>query len=231
MRVLLFFLGVMPLLRAEEPPFVKVELVTLALYQPLQKYSVQHGEARSLLDAGVTGIGQSIAYEGPARLSLFAPTPEAWIPGSAPLPPVAQVDLPPNASWVLLICIKRKDQPLRLMACDVSGEQVHAGDYVFFHFAKSEVAVKLGEETFSLKPGEIRVVDRKEWRNQSADLLIRLVTKVGNKNRLVFSSVWGHHSGHRNYVFLFNGEHASMPVVMRKIQEVGPTLTEKESGH
>jgi hypothetical protein len=108
------------------------------------------------------------------------------------------------------------------MALDISSQRVEAGDYVFFNFSTNPVGVMLGENTFPMATGQIRMISKTEWRENSADLKIRVGVRLGEETRMVFSSIWGHHPDRRNYVFLFDGHHASMPAVMRKTHDRAP---------
>ncbi len=210
--LLLLFLS---LARAEDVPFVRTELLAISIHEAVEGHFVRNGEQMSPFRASVTGLGPPIPYHGPPRLSLMPPKPDA----EAPWLPVAQVVLPEGSDRVLLVYLTPEDQAPRLLAYDLSASNVPAGDYLFFNFAKQDVRIMLGEDVFPMRPGQIHQVGHPEWRKDNTDLTIRLAIHAGDKPRLVFSSVWGHHPTRKNMVFLFDGQHASMPVVLRKIHD------------
>ncbi len=200
-----------PSIRAQEPERIRTEVLTLALDEPVAGLFFHNGKEVAVFQANLTGLGQPLAYEGPRRLLLRAS--EAEFAAKPPLPaPAAAVDLPPAADRVLLLCLKSGKEPLKLKAYDISTGKSAAGDYRFFNFSNQGISVILGDKRFALPAGRDSIVSDLSWNKETLDLPMQMAVVREGKPKLVYSSVWGHRSGRRNFVFLFDGKQAAKPV-------------------
>jgi hypothetical protein len=193
----------------------------LAIHQPLQGLFFRNGDHAVALEGSLVGLGIPIPYRGPQRLLLYE-TAAASMENPPSMPPKLFVDLPADADRVLLLAFHPEGQPLRLVAYGVPSDGLRPGDYRFFNFSKQDVAVRLGEMQFHLPRGADHIVSNRDWQGEYPDLNIQLAADYQGSPKLVFSSVWGHHPEHRSFVFLFDGSHPSMPIVMRKMSDQLP---------
>lgn len=197
--------------RAQDPELVRTEILTLALEEPVAGLFFHNGKEVAVFQANLTGLGQPLVYHGPRRLLLRSS--EAEFSAKPPLPaPAAFVDLPAAADRVLLLCMKAGKEPLKLIAYDISTGKSGAGDYRFFNFSKQAVSVILGEKRFALQAGRDANVSEPSWKKETLDLPMQMAVVKAGKPKLVYSAVWGHRSGRRNFVFLFDGKQVAKPV-------------------
>lgn len=215
MKLLPLALGLLALAthsaRAQEPDLVRTELLTLALDEPVAGLFFHNGKEVAVFQANLTGLGQPLVYHGPRRFLLR--TSEAEFSAKPPLPvPAAFVDLPAAADRVLLLCMKSGKEPLKLKAYDISTGKSSAGDYRFFNFSKQAISVILGEKRFAIQAGRDSIVSELSWKKETLDLPMQMAIVKEGKPKLVYSAVWGHRSGRRNFVFLFDGKQVAKPV-------------------
>ena len=195
----------------EQPATVSTQILTLALNDPVDGLFFFDGKQVLPFQANLTGLGQPTPYKGPQRFVLRAN--EAEFAAKPPLPaPAASVDLPLNCDRVLLLCMQSGKEPIKLRAYDISTGKSKAGDYRFFNFSKQGISVILGGEKFGLVAGRDTNVSDLSWGKETLDLPMQMAVMEGGKPKLVYSAVWGHRPGRRNFVFLFDGKHPSKPV-------------------
>lgn len=195
---------------AQEPP-IKTEILTIALDEAVDGLFYYDGKAVIPFQANITGLSQPATYVGPRRFILRAT--EAEFTAKPPLPaPAAFVDVPLNATRVLLCCLKSENTALKIVAYDISSTGSRAGDYRFFNFSKQILSVKLGDKAFALKPSLDKNLSNPSWQDEVLDIPIQVATVQDRKAQLVYSSVWGHRPGRRNFVFMFDGSHPSKPI-------------------
>jgi hypothetical protein len=215
MKILPLALGILTLAtlsaRAQEPELIRTEVLTLALDEPVAGLFFHNGKEVSVFQANLTGLGQPLLYHGPRRFLLR--TSEAEFSAKPPLPdPAAFVDLPVGADRVLLLCMKSGKEPLKLKAYDISTGKSSAGDYRFFNFSKQSISVILGEKRFAIQAGRDSIISELSWKKETLDLPMQMAVVKEGKPKLVYSAVWGHRSGRRNFVFLFDGKQVAKPV-------------------
>jgi hypothetical protein len=221
---ILLFLGLLTLTAPAQQPevIVTTEFLTIALDEPVEGLFFNNGKEIGVFQANLTGLGQPLAYKGPRRMVLR--TSEAEFAAKPPLPaPAAVVELPLNANRVLLACLKSADQPLRIIAYDISTAGSRAGDYRFFNFSSKTLSIILGEERFALESRKDKIVSRQSWRDEILDLTMQVATVENNKPRLVYSSIWGHRPGRRNFIFMFDGRHPSKPIGINRFFDIPPS--------
>lgn len=207
---------------AQETP-VKTELLTIALDEAVDGLFYHDGKAVTPFQANITGLSQPVTYAGFRRFVLR--TTEAEFTAKPPLPPPAAfVDLPLNATRVLLCCLKSGDAPLKIVAYDISSTGSRAGDYRFFNFSKQALSVKLGEKAFALESKLDKNLSDPSWQEEVLDLPMQVATVQDQKAKLVYSSVWGHRPGRRNFIFMFDGSHPSKPINICRFFDIPATV-------
>lgn len=203
---------------AQEPQTVDTEFLTIALDQEVDGLFYFDGKAAQPFQANLTGLSQPIKYRGNRRFVLRSSAEEFSL--TPPLPaPVASVDIPLNCKRVLITCVKSEDKPLRLAAYDISTDS-RAGDYRFFNFSQQSLSLILGEQRLAVQPGKDASLTNSAWRAEVLDLPVQVAAVEGNQTKLVYSSVWGHRPGRRNFIFMFNGRHPSKPIVFCRFFDV-----------
>jgi len=205
-----------------KPVTVKTELVTIALTETVDGLFYFDGKTAQPFTANLTGIGQPFDYEGPQRFVVRANAAEFSAPPPLP-PPAASVLLPLRCSRVLLACIKPPDKALRIAAYDISTKD-RAGDYRFFNFSDRPLSLILDGRKLALAPGKDASLTSAKWRDAVLDLPVQVAAVEKDKPKLVYSSVWGHRPGRRNFVFMFKGSHPSKPVTFCRFFDIPPAV-------
>lgn len=205
----------------EPEPLISTEFLTIALDEPVADLYYKSADKISPFAADLTGLSQPNPYKGPKQFILRKS--EAEFALKPPLPsPAASVTLPTTADRVLLACVKSQDKPLRIAAYDISSKGSKAGDYRFFNFCTKTLSVIIGSERFTIDPGKDRVVSSQAWRESVLDLPMQVAKVEANKAKLVYSTVWGHRPGRRNFIFMFDGRHPSKPVSISRFFDIPP---------
>jgi hypothetical protein len=123
---------------------------------------------------------------------------------------------------VLLACLKRADEPVKIIAFDIGNARIGAGEYRFFNFSRSGIAVNFGGKKFAVKPGEEKLVSDAKWKREVTEIdLVMAIVKDG-KTKPVYSSQWGNRPGRRNYIFMFDGPQAYKPIRICRFFDVPP---------
>lgn len=204
-------LGIFTTLSFAQEVVVNTEILSIALDEPVAALFFHNGKEIASFQANTTGLGEPLAYKGPRRL-VFRSS-EAEFTAEPPLPqPVASVDLPLDSDRILLVCVKSKDTPLRLIAYDIARGRSSAGDYRFFNFSRSVITANFGNKKFALTPGKDTILSDSSWKSEVLEMDTVLATVKDGKAKAVYSSVWGHRPGRRNFVFLFDGEQSYKPI-------------------
>lgn len=206
---------------AQETP-IKTEILTIALDEAVDGLFFYDGKAVVPFQANITGLSQPVAYEGSRHFILRATEDEFTAKPPLP-PPAAMVDLPPNVTRVLLCCLKSESTPLKIVAYDISSTGSRAGDYRFFNFSKQTLSVKLGDKSFALESKLDKNISDRSWQDEVLDLPMQVATVDGRKAQLVYSSVWGHRPGRRNFIFMFDGSHPSKPISICRFFDIPST--------
>jgi hypothetical protein len=202
-------------------PLITTEFLTIALDEPVADLYYKTAETVTPFAADLTGLSQPNPYKGPKQFVLRTSAAEFAL--KPPLPaPAATAILPATADRVLLACVKSQDKPLRIAAYDISSKGSKAGDYRFFNFCTKTLSVIIGTEKFALAPGKDQVISSQAWRESVLDLPMQVAKVDGNKAKLVYSTVWGHRPGRRNFIFMFDGRHPSKPVAISRFFDIPP---------
>jgi hypothetical protein len=207
---------------AQEKP-VQTEILTIALDEAVDGLFFYDGNAAVPFQANITGLGQPVSYKGPPLFILRASAAEFSAKPPLP-PPAAFVDLPTNANRVLLCCLKSENTPLKIVAYDISSTGSRAGDYRFFNFSKQALSVNLGEKSFALESKHDKNLSDQSWQNNVLDIPMQVATVQDGKAQLVYSSVWGHRPGRRNFIFMFDGTHPSKPINICRFFDIPSTV-------
>lgn len=216
--LLLIGFSCLPALAQTPPPAVSTQILTLALHDPVTDLFFFDGKVPQPFQANLTGLSQPLPYKGPRRFVLRSSAAEFT---AEPLPaPVASVDLPLDCNRILMLCLKSGKEPLKLRPYDISTGKSKAGDYRFFNFSRQPISVILGGEKFGLPAGRDTIVGDLSWGKETLDLPMQMAVFDKGKAKLVYSAVWGHRPGRRNFVFLFDGKHASKPVGVYRFFDV-----------
>jgi hypothetical protein len=207
---------------AQEPP-IQTEILTIALDQAVDGLFFYDSKAAVPFQANITGLSQPVTYIGPRRFVLRASAAEFVAKPPLP-PPAAFVDLPAKANRVLLCCLKSEGTELKIVAYDISSTGSRAGDYRFFNFSKQALSVNLAGQSFAIDSKLDKNVTDPSWRSEVLDLPMQVATVVDRKARLVYSSVWGHRPGRRNFIFMFDGTHPSKPINICRFFDIPATV-------
>jgi hypothetical protein len=219
--ILLIF-GLLTFSAFSQEVVVQTELITLALDEAVEDLYFSDGSAISPFTANITGLSQPVRYSGPQKMVLRASAAE--FTAKPPLPsPAVTVMLPLNADRVLLCCLKSGDSPLKIVAYNITSADSRAGDYRFFNFSSKPLSVNLGEKSFALLPKLDKIVTDNSWRQDVLDLPMQVASVESQKPRLVYSSMWGHRPGRRNFIFMFDGRHPSKPVTICRFFDIPAT--------
>jgi hypothetical protein len=206
---------------AQEPKMVETEFITIALDESVDGLFYSNEKSVEPFQANLTGLSQPMRYKGPQRFVVRATADE--FTAAPPLPaPAASVVLPLNCKRVLLTCIQSDDKPLRIVAYDISTDN-RAGDYRFFNFSRKPLSLILEGKRFAVSPGKDTSVSNDAWRNSVHDLPVQVAAVENNKPKLVYSSVWGHRPGRRNFIFMFDGHHPSKPINICRFFDIPAT--------
>ncbi len=200
---------------------VSTEIVTIALDEPVGGLYFHNGKDIAFFQATPTGLGEPLKYKGSRRLALR--TSEAEFSLEPPLPPPhASVVLPLGSERVLLACLKTGDAPVKMVAYDIGKARIGAGDYRFFNFSRTAVAVIFGERKFSVKPGGDTVVSHAAWKKEIGEIDVAMAISKDGKPKPVYSSQWGNRPGRRNYIFMFDGPQEYKPIRICRFFDVPP---------
>lgn len=227
-RLLFLFVGLLAGTAFSQEATVSTEILTLALDEPVTNLYFHNGKEISFFQANLTGLGEPLAYKGPQQFVLRAS--EAEFTAKPPLPaPVASVSLPLNADRVLLVCVKSADKPLKLVPYDIGKGRLTVGDYRFFNFSHSTLSMIFGTKRFAVAPGTDSVVSDPEWKKEVIEIDMEVAVVKDQKAKSVYSSVWGHRPGRRNFVFMFDGVHDYDPIRICRFFDVPSKEPEKKA--
>lgn len=214
-------LGLLTLVGLSQEEMVSTEILNLALDEPVAGLYFNNGREIASFQANLTGLGEPLAYKGPKRFILRKSAEEFEAKPPLP-PPAAAVDLPIDSDRVLLVCVKSNDQPLKLIAYDISKGRIGTGDYRFFNFSHSVISAIFGDRKFAVKPGTDAQVTNPAWKSKVLEIEVELAIINEGKAKSVYTSVWGHRPGRRNFIFLFDGPQTYKPIQICRFFDVPP---------
>lgn len=218
-RCISIILGLMAVSSLAQEVTVNTEILTIAIDEPLSGLYFQNGREIANFQANLTGLGEPLAYKGPRNLVLRAS--EAEFSAAPPLPaPVASVELPLNSDRVLLVCIKRSDQPPKFIAYDIAKGKSVAGDYRFFNFSHMPISAIFGSKRFAINPGGDSLQSDSNWKTEVSEIDMELAIIKDGKAKPVYTSAWGHRPGRRSFVFFFDGATTYKPLKICRFFDV-----------
>ncbi|MDA3875411.1 MAG: hypothetical protein PF795_15800 [Kiritimatiellae bacterium] len=211
----------------DNDPQVDTELIALSLHEPVEGLYYLSGDELKKFRSGITGMGIPMPYKGsnPLRLYLEPPLPPSPQPGvepPTPPQPIAEVVLPENQGRVFLLMEQREGEPLRIRPFPASFDSVGSGSYRVFNFASIPVSILLHDTTLRLDSRTRGILFNPAWREGRQDLLAVLGIAVEDRMKVVYSRVWGHDPDRRYFVFIFDGDHSSSPLRIRKVYDRQP---------
>lgn len=221
-RIALLF-GLLTISSLAQEATIKTEILTIALNEAVDGLFFHNGKTVVPFQANITGLSQPATYVGSRRFILRATETEFTAKPPLP-PPAAFVDLPLNVTRVLLCCLKSENAALKIVAYDISSTGSRAGDYRFFNFSKQALSVNLGDKSFALGSTLDKNLSNQSWQDEVLDIPIQVATVRDRKAQLVYSSVWGHRPGRRNFVFMFDGSHPSKPINICRFFDIPSTV-------
>lgn len=225
-KLVTILLGLLALPAISQEVTVNTEIVTIALDESVNDLFFQNGKDFSLFQANGTGLGEPLQYRGPQRFTLRTSVGEFSL--KPPLPaPFASVNLPLDSKRVLLVCLKTGDFPMKIIAYDIGKSRIGAGEYRFFNFSHSAIAVIFGGQKFAIKPSQDTLVSKAPWKKDVMEIDMEMAIVKENKAKQVYSSQWGNRPGRRNYVFMFDGSQESKPIKICRFFDVPPSEPEK----
>lgn len=209
-------------------PLIKTQLLPVSIGGNVEKLFFRTGDKILPFEAYQLGFGPPLDYSGPRRFILHS-SEEAFAAKPPGPTPVAFADLPPDAEKILLLCIPNQEGKLRLVTYDISGKQSQAGDYRIFNLSQGPVSVILGDKTFVVDPAQDKTITDPDWRAQVRDINFQLASVANGSATKVYSSMWGHQPGRRNFIFLVTGRTATMPIEILRFYDVpGADLPSKD---
>lgn len=209
-----------------QEPTVDTEILTLALDQPVEGlFFASEGSPRPF-QANLTGLSEPLPYKGPARFALRTNKDEFFAKPPVPAP-LASVTLPQGSDRILLLCVKTGNDPLKLVAYDISKGRSNAGDYRFFNFSQSTISTIFGEKKFAIKPGTDTLVSDPKWKEEVLEIDMELAIVKDGAAKPVYTSVWGHRPGRRSFVFFFTGTQSYKPIKICRFFDV-PSASKPE---
>ena len=201
----------------QDSAVIKTRLLTYALGGLPDDFMgyFKSGEQIIMFRASGGTLGVPVSYQGPRRLILreseaaFAAAPES----QQSKPPIASVDLPENASNVLILAAPAETgNKIQLMAYDISPGSLAKGEYRVFNFSHSMVSMIFGTQKFVLPSGRDTIVRDGSWHEKVMTFPIRIATVKENLAKPVYSNFWEHHPSNRTLLFMFNGNRPTQAI-------------------
>ena len=174
--------------------------------------------------ASAGNLGTPVLYTGPQQFVIRSSKEEFSLPADQlkDKPPLASINLPPNAETVLILCVPAEDGRVRLVAYDVSSNSLRRGSYRVFNFSSKPLSIILGDQRFTVAPKGDQSVDDPSWHQDSVAMPLQIATITDHKPKLVYSNFWEHFPQRRSLLFLFNGHHVSDPVIFSSFDVDSP---------
>ncbi len=233
-RRILLMLGLMASVSLAQPQKIKTTIVTYALGGPGGGFKAFYKTGEEIKPFGANGAGLSepIRYEGPLRFEIRAAEADFSAPpeGQQPKPPLAFVNLPENSNNVLVLAAEEAGK-IRLVAFDISTNNLRAGDYKLFNFSHSTLSIILGSQRLVLQPAQNNMMKDPSWQDEKPKALEFKIAKIENqKPLLIKETVWEHWSGKRTVIFMFDGKHKGEPIGIMSFNVEPPAKEQEQAG-
>lgn len=213
--LLLFMLLLLQsLVQAQE---ISTKIMTISLDEsPGELFFINDGKVESYVSSR-SGLGRPFGYKGTRRFTLRSKPEEFAL--SKPPPPVVSVLLPSGADTVLLVSAKAENDQLSIRAFGIETQTFKAGDYKFFNFSNQDLVMICGNRQFGIRAGEDKLISDEAMKKDVIDVTVRIGRLEDGQAKQIYASRWGHQPVKRNFIFLFNGRHASSPVAIRRYSD------------
>lgn len=202
---------------SQAPPF-KTRILTISLDQELENAFFLNAGKVEPFTSDRSGLGSPFDYTGTQQLVLRSSADEFAAKPPLP-PPLASVLLPAQAKLVLLVAGQTPENKVKLSAYDVSSGSFRAGDYRVFNFSQKTVSLIFGRSKFALKPGEDHIVTDVALQDKALDVVVQIAEVENGEPKRVYNSAWGHQPVKRSFVFLFDGNHPTRPIAIRRFSD------------
>jgi hypothetical protein len=212
----------LPTRAAPEPePVIRIDLMPISLSGNFVAYYSTNGKV-SKLEAFETGMGTPVFYKGPRTLLLYAKEEDAKPreEGQPPVIPLAIVALPVSAERVLLLPVPKPDKKVEVRALGVDAKSITAGDYRFYNLSTVNLLGMIGKKQLSLKPGQMQDISDSSVREKEDDLGIQIACVQDDKQKLIYSGMWGHSVQARNFIFMIGTGNPASPIRVRKFHDI-----------
>lgn len=201
----------------QEPALLKTNLLTYAPAGMPAGFAAFYQTSSQIhpFNASAGSLGTPVLYNGSQRFAIRSSAEEFALPAKqlAEIPPLATVNLPPNADTVLILCVPESAGKVRLIAYDVSSSTLRRGSYRVFNFSTKSLSVIMDKQRFTVSPKSDQAVDDPGWHDKTIAMPLQIATVTDKKAKLVYSNFWEHYPQRRSLLFLFDGRHVSDPVI------------------
>jgi|694.fasta_scaffold146153_1 hypothetical protein len=210
-------------LKAQDPPKkVRTDFMPVAIGGNITLYYRYKNKCEKL-EAFESAMGTPIFYSGPQLLELYKTEKdlEASATANPTITPLLSIQLPENSQRTLLLFTSSADQKISAKAFAIDATNFAAGDYRVYNLSSLNAIGVIGKKKFNITPGKTIDVSQPDLREKDRDLGVQLgYVDEEKKEHLTYSSVWGHSSLARQYIFLLNSGNPQDPVQARKFHDV-----------
>jgi hypothetical protein len=201
---------------AQDAPVIKTKILTYALGGLPDEFTgyFKNEDQIMMFRASDGTLGVPIRYQGQRRF-ILRDSEDAFnsAPGGRELPPpLGFVDLPENASNVLILAAPLEGRKVKLLAYDISPGSLGKGEYRIFNFSHSMLSMLFGTQKVVLPAGRDVLVRDESWKQKIMTFPIRIATVSENKAKPVYSNFWEHHPSSRTLLFMFNGNRPNQAI-------------------
>ena len=207
------------------------ELVTICLGGGVPAYYYGDGKKVTKLEVSAQGIGAPVAYQGPAMLALYD-NPDDLAPRApdAPVPaPDLRASLAADEDRILLVFSHVEGAKPAVRALGISTGKMKAGDYRIFNLSSRNAYVIMNEEKAIVQPGKPADISSAAWQAGTLDMEVRFGLREEEGMRQVYSSVWGHRSSRRTFLFILDRADEFNPFEIRRYHDV-PQVRARDAG-
>ena len=219
LRIATAFVCLLSLPLMAQDKSVRIDLMPIAIGAPFTAWHAYKGKPVKL-EAFESAMGTPVFYRGPQQLRLYANEADVIpVKGQPTVAPVATVNLPAGSRRVLLLCSASGGKTL-VRPYAINDSNLKAGDYRIFNVGSTTAGGVIGSHKVFIKSGKSFDVSEASWRKKGGDVKVRLYSLEGNTSKLVYSTIWGHSSARRTFIFLLASGNSKQPLQVRKFHDV-----------
>ena len=206
---------------SEKETVIRIDLMPISLSGNFVAYYSTNGKVNKL-EAFETGMGTPVFYKGPRTLLLYAKEEDAnpREEGQPPVIPLASVALPVSAERVLLLPVPKPENKVEVRALGVDAKSLAAGDYRLYNLSTVSLLGIIGKKRFSLKPGQMQDVSDSSLREKEEDIGVQIAYVQDEKQKMIYSGMWGHSVQARNFIFMVGTGNPSSPISVKKFHDI-----------